>query len=325
MTELLMWQTAALFCGFILDFFIGDPHCIPHPVCLIGKMVAWFDRRLRRGKSERSDFLRGVLMTVTVALVSTASPVLLLAAAWKISPWAYFALDSIFCAQLLAARQLVRESRSVERRLEAGDAAGARKAVSMIVGRDTDVLDAAGICRAAVETVAENTSDGVIAPLFWMFFFGAAGGFLYKSVNTMDSMVGYKNERYLYFGRAAAKTDDVLNYLPARISALLMIASCPLCGLDGKNAWRIFRRDRHRHVSPNSAQTESVCAGALGLRLAGDARYGGKWYRKEYIGDARREIEPRDIARAGRLMYTASFLMLFLLAGLRAFWVILCL
>ncbi|MBO4548358.1 MAG: cobalamin biosynthesis protein, partial [Abditibacteriota bacterium] len=189
---------------------------------------------------------------------------------------------------------------------------------------DTAALDAGGICRAAVETVAENTSDGVIAPLVWLFLFGAAGGFFYKSVNTMDSMLGYKNQKYLYFGRAAARLDDWVNYIPARLSALLMTACCPLCGLDAGNAWRIFRRDRYRHASPNSGQTESVCAGALGVRLAGDAFYGGELHKKEYIGDPLRDIEPKDIQRAGRLMYAASVLML-LAGALLEYAVILCL
>ena len=228
------------------------------------------------------------------------------------------------CWQLVAARQLVRESRRVQTALENGDTQGARRAVSMIVGRDSDVLDRDGICRAAVETVAENASDGVIAPLFWMCLFGAAGGFFYKSVNTMDSMIGYKNEKYLYFGRAAAKADDLLNLLPSRLSALLMILVCPLLGLDGGGALRIFLRDRRKHESPNSAQTESVCAGALGVRLAGDAVYGGVLHKKEYIGDPKRDIEPRDISRAGRLMYGASVLMLILTELFRFGVILLC-
>ena len=187
----------------------------------------------------------------------------------------------------------------------------------MIVGRDTAVLDEKGIARAAVETVAENASDGVIAPLMWMIFFGAVGGFFYKSINTMDSMLGYKNEKYLYFGRAAAKTDDFVNFIPARISGLLMVLTAPIVGLDGRNAWKIFRRDRYKHASPNSAQTESACAGALGLRLAGDAVYGGMVHKKEYIGDPLREIEPKDITRAGMLMYAASVFTSLIGIGIR--------
>ncbi len=323
MPERLIWQTAAIAAGFLIDYIVGDPYSIPHPVVAIGKLIDFFDSRLRRGNSNPADIGRGALTVVSVALVSTAVPALILWAAWLVHPVVYFVISSIMCWQILAARQLFREGLKVQRALEKGDVEGARGAVSMIVGRDTNVLDDKGICRAAVETVAENTSDGVIAPLVFLILFGPAGGFFYKSINTMDSMLGYKNEKYLYFGRAAAKTDDVVNYIPARISALLMIVTAPLCGLDAKNAWRIFRRDRYKHASPNSAQTESVCAGALRVRLAGDAVYGGVVHKKEYIGDPDREIEPYDVTRAGKLMYAASFLMLLLGLALRA-GVILC-
>ena len=324
MTDLLIWQTASIAMGFLLDFIIGDPYKIPHPVMGIGKWISFFDKKLRRGNSNPKDVSRGAMTVVLVILLSILPPALLLAGAWILHPVVYFALNSVMCGQLLAARQLVKEAKKVQRALENGDVEGARTAVSFIVGRDTDVLDDKGICRAAVETVAENGSDGVIAPLFWMFLFGAVGGFFYKSINTMDSMLGYKNEKYLYFGRAAAKTDDVVNFIPARLSALLMILVCPLCGLDQKNAWKIFRRDRYKHASPNSAQTESTCAGALGVRLAGDAVYGGVVHKKEYIGDPLKEIEPMDITRAGRLMYGASFVMLLIGLLLRTL-VILCL
>lgn len=323
MKERLLLQTAAIFAGFLIDFFVGDPYSIPHPVVGIGKWISFFDRKLRRGNSNPKDGGRGVLTVILVALISTGVPALVLELSWRLHPAAYFAVNAIMCWQILAARQLFREGKKVQRALEKGDTEGARAAVSMIVGRDTDVLDENGICRAAVETVAENASDGVIAPLFWTFLFGAAGGFFYKSINTMDSMLGYKNEKYLYFGRAAARTDDVVNYIPARLSAVLMIAACPLCRLDGKNARRIFRRDRYKHASPNSAQTESTVAGALGVRLAGDAVYGGVVKKKEFIGDPIREIEPYDITRAGRLMYVASALTLLLGLILRGA-VILC-
>lgn len=323
MKELLTLQTGAIAVGFLIDFFIGDPIRIPHPVVAIGKLISFFDWKLRRGNSNPKDVSRGAVTVCMTALISTAVPALFLWAAWLLHPVVYFVVESMMCWQILAARQLVRESKRVQRALESGNIDKARKLVSNIVGRDPETLDANGICRATVETEAENGSDGVIAPLCWMLLFGAVGGFFYKSINTMDSMLGYKNEKYLYFGRAAAKTDDVVNYLPARISALLMIAVCPLCRLDAKNAWRLFRRDRYKHASPNAAQTESACAGALRVRLAGDAVYGGVVHKKEFIGDPIREIEPRDIARAGRLMYTAAFVMLFLVVLLRLA-VILC-
>lgn len=312
MTEWLVLQTMALVVGFMIDFFVGDPYCIPHPVIGIGKWISFFDKKLRRGNSNPKDVSRGAITVIFVALISTVVPAVVLLVAWCIHPIVYFLINSIMCWQILAARQLLREGQKVQRALEKGDIEDARYAVSMIVGRDTNVLDEKGIARAAVETVAENTSDGVIAPLCWMILFGAVGGFFYKSINTMDSMLGYKNEKYFYFGRVAAKTDDFVNYIPARISALLMIVVAPICGLHGKNAWKIFLRDRYKHASPNSAQTESACAGALGLRLAGDAIYGGVVHKKEYIGDFVKEIEPKDITRAGRLMYVASAFMLLL-------------
>ena len=184
----------------------------------------------------------------------------------------------------------------------------------MIVGRDTKSLDRAGIIRAAVETVAENTADGVIAPLFYMALGGAVGAMAYKAVNTMDSMLGYRNEQYQYFGTAAARLDDVAGFVPARLSGLLLVAATKLTGLDAEGAWRIFCRDRYAHKSPNSAQSESACAGALGVRLAGDAVYFGRKVSKPYIGDATREIEAEDIVRSVRLMYAASGLGLLAVA-----------
>ena len=310
MADLLIYQTYAIIIGFIIDFFVGDPHAIPHPVVAIGKLISFLDRKLRIGDSDKRDILRGVWTVLVVSAVSIAVPSLILWVMWKIHPVAYLAVNSIMCAQIVAARELVRECSAVEKAIEKGDVEGARKAVSYVVGRDTEALDKEDICRAAVETIAENGSDGVIAPLFWMFLFGAVGGFFYKAVNTMDSMLGYKNEKYLYFGRAAAKTDDFVNFIPSRISALLMIVSCPLCHLDGKNALRIFRRDRFKHKSPNAAQTESVFAGALNVRLNGPAFYGGVLHEKEYLGDDTRPIAPADIRKSGLLMYTASFMML---------------
>jgi len=324
MAELLIYQTYAIVIGFIIDFFVGDPHAIPHPVVAIGKLISFLDKRLRLGNNDKRDIQRGIWTVLITVSVSTVIPVFILMLMWKIHPVAYLVVNSIMCAQIIAARELVRECAKVEKALEDDDITEARRAVSYVVGRDTEALDREGICRAAVETVAENGSDGVIAPLFWMFLFGAPGGFFYKAVNTMDSMLGYKNDRYLYFGRAAAKTDDVVNFIPSRISAILMIISCPLCHLDGRNAFRIFCRDRLRHSSPNAAQTESVFAGALNVHLNGPAFYGGVLHEKEYLGDDIHPIEPGDIKRAGYLMYTASALML-IIGVLIRMGVILCL
>lgn len=323
MKEWVVLQTLAVILGFIIDCFLGDPYSALHPVVFMGKLISFLDRRLRRGNSDPRDFKRGILLAVLTVSVSVAVPLVILAFVWRVHIGLYFILETVMCWQIIAPCQLRRESRKVERAVKKGNVEEARYAVSMIVGRDTDVLDEDGIIRAAVETVAENTSDGVIAPLLYLFLGGAAGGFFYKAVNTLDSMVGYRNEKYLYFGRASAKMDDAVNFIPARLSALLMMVSCPCLALRERGrysvraAWRIFRRDRYKHASPNSAQTESVCAGALGIRLAGDAVYGGIIHKKEFIGDDTRRIQPEDIARAGRLMYGAAIGMLLLMVLMR--------
>ena len=304
-----------LILGFILDCIIGDPYNIPHPVRLIGRLIGGLEKLVR----QRMKNLRigGVILGLTVILLSTAAPLALLLICYHVHIILGIAAETVLCCYMLAAKCLCRESMKVCRAAESGDTEAARKAVSMIVGRDTAVLDSDGIIRAAVETVAENTSDGVTAPLFYMGLGGAVGAFFYKSVNTMDSMIGYKDEKYADIGRFAAKLDDVLNYIPSRLTALLMVISAPLAGLDGGNAFRIWKRDRRNHASPNSAQTESACAGALHLRLAGDAWYFGKLHKKPYIGDDDRPVEPRDISRANTLMYLSSALMLIISAVAR--------
>ena len=301
--------------GFLLDTLIGDPYSLPHPVRLIGRMISALERIVR--KKCKNLRVGGVILSFLVLLVSTLIPISIVCVCYRICKPVGLIVESVLICYCLAARNLCDESMKVCNAAESGDTERARKAVSMIVGRDTEVLDRDGIIRAAVETVAENTSDGVTAPLFYIALVGAAGGFFYKAANTMDSMIGYKNEKYADLGRFAAKLDDVLNYIPSRLSALLMIAVCPLMQYDTKNAWRIWRRDRRNHTSPNSAQTESVCAGALHLRLAGDAWYFGELHQKPYIGDDERLIEPADIRRANRLMYGSSVLMMLISAAVR--------
>lgn len=312
--------------GFCLDALLGDPYWMPHPVRFIGWLIQKTEAVLRRfcGNTSRSLRLGGLWTVLLVLTISTAVPALLLWAAGEISYWVKLALETIMCYQILAAKALRMESTRVYKVLEKGNLAASRKAVSMIVGRDTAELTADQVAKAAVETVAENTSDGVIAPMLFLILGGPALGFFYKAVNTMDSMLGYKNEAYIDFGRYAAKLDDFINFIPARISALLMIVSARILRMDAKNAWRIFRRDRLKHTSPNSAQTESVCAGALGVQLAGDASYSGRIYEKPAIGDTLRPIEPRDILRANRLMYLSAVLALMLCATVRTavFWLL---
>ena len=307
--------------GFVLDAVFGDPAWLPHPVVLMGKCISKLEKTLRARfpKTQQGELLAGAVLAfcLPVGTFLLTSAVCLLAA--KISPWLGLAVQMFWCGQALAAKGLVQESRNVYGELVKPDLPAARKAVSRIVGRDTENLTAEGVTKAAVETVAENASDGVIAPLLYMLLGGAPLALTYKAINTMDSMVGYKNETYLYFGRAAAKLDDVANYIPSRLAALLWAAAAALTGNDAKGAWRIWRRDRRNHASPNSAQTESACAGALGVQLAGPAYYFGEYYPKPTIGDALRPIEPQDILRADRMMYAASILALVLGLVIRGF------
>ena len=310
---------AACVTGFLLDFLFGDPVWLYHPVRLIGNFISFGEKKLRGifGKTEKGELAAGTVLWFLTAGFSFVIPFLVLWGAQRVHPALRFLIESFWCYQILAARCLVEESGKVYDRLKEKDLPGARKAVSMIVGRDTENLTEEGVTKAAVETVAENTSDGVTAPLLFLILGGASFGFLYKAVNTMDSMLGYKNEKYLYFGRFPAKMDDVFNFIPSRVTALFMIAAAFLTGMDGKNAWKIWRRDRRKHASPNSAQTESVCAGALRVRLAGDAVYFGKLHKKEYLGDPLRPIEPEDIRRAGRLMYVTAFLVLLVFGAIK--------
>lgn len=308
----------AFIAGFVLDLLIGDPHFIPHPVRLIGSFISFLDKRLNcddgynisEKKLNLIKYKRGMLLAFTVIFATFAISVIIIVAAYSINLYAGLIAEAVMTWQILATKCLRVESMRVYDALKTDGVDAGRRAVSMIVGRDTSVLDAAGVTRAAVETIAENTSDGVIAPMFYTAIGGPVLGFVYKAVNTMDSMLGYKNDKYMYFGRFAARLDDVVNFIPARISAYLMIAAAFIGGrqFDGKNAYSIFKRDRFNHASPNSAQTESVCAGALRVQLAGDAVYFGKLVKKKYIGDGLREIEYEDIKRANRLMYITAFL-----------------
>ena len=307
---MIYYSMAALAAGFILDLIIGDPRWLYHPVCLIGNLIAFLEKILRKifPKTNNGELMAGIAEVVLVCLLSGGIPYLILHFLYGISVWAGFALETFWCYQLLATKSLKTESMKVYDRLKNGTLDEARYAVSMIVGRDTQSLTEEGVTKAAVETVAENSSDGIIAPMFYMAIGGVWLMFLYKGINTMDSMLGYKNDKYLYFGRIAAKLDDVANYIPARISGWLMVAGTVFTGMDTKNAAKIYKRDRRNHASPNSAQTEAAMAGALDVQLAGNAYYFGKLYEKPTIGDPIRPVEPEDIKRANRLMYAASIL-----------------
>ena len=304
---MLLCSTLCIFLGFSLDGVLGDPHGWPHIVILYGKLISFLEKKLY----DRMDRFRGgMVLWICVVLAAAVSSGLLLFIAWKIHFVVYIVVGTLLCWQCLAAKSLVNESRRVYTELKENGLEAGRKAVSWIVGRDTDVLDEAGVIKAAVETVAENTSDGEIAPMFYMMIFGPVGGCVYKAVNTMDSMIGYRNERYEHFGTFAAKADDVFNFIPARLSALLLIVAAKIGGFDGEGAARIWKRDRRKHASPNSAQTESVMAGALQVQLAGDAVYGGVVHKKEFIGDDIRPIEADDIFRSNTILMLTSWLSL---------------
>ena len=321
--------------GFLLDLLLGDPYWLPHPIRLIGSLITKTEKCLRSNTKEegqqekqqieqnKKELWQGVVMVLIVLGVTLVTVMLILLLAYRVHPYIGVMVETIMTYQILATKCLKVESMKVYQCLKYQTLEEARKAVSMIVGRDTQCLNAEGVAKAAIETVAENTSDGVIAPMLYTALGGPILGFLYKAVNTMDSMIGYKNDKYLYFGRAAAKLDDVVNYLPARISAYLMIAASFLAGKDfsGKQAFRIYKRDNRNHASPNSAQTESVCAGALGIQLAGDASYFGKVVKKPFIGDALRQVEYEDIRRVNRLLYLTAWMSELLCLILMGLWV----
>ena len=313
------WSLAALFAGFCIDCALGDPHGLPHPVVGMGRLISSLERRLRLTcpKTARGEICAGALLWLIVVLAATAIPAALLWACQQVSPWLRFAAESLMCWQILAVKSLRVEAMLVYRALQTGSLEQAQYAVSRIVGRDTARLDRAGVIKAAVETVAENTSDGVIAPMLFLAVGGAPLGFFYKAVNTMDSMLGYVDPPYQNIGLVPAKMDDIMNYVPARLSALLLLAAGVLLGMDGKAGWRMFRRDRYRHASPNSGQTEAACAGLMHIQLGGDAWYHGVLHQKPSIGDPIRAVEAEDIPRVCRLMTAASLLSLLLLGAVK--------
>lgn len=307
---MLKYSLIAVCIGVVLDFILGDPHTPYHPVCLIGNLISSLEKHFRKTfpKSQQGELVGGFGLAICVILIATLIPACLIGIAYRIHPYLGIAVEAFLAYTMMATKSLKDESKKVKIALEKDGLEEGRKAVSMIVGRDTNVLDEKGVIKATVETIAENFSDGVIAPLFYMILFGAVGGYMYKAVNTMDSMLGYKNEKYLYFGRAAAKLDDVFNFIPARISAFLLLLASLFLKLDTRHGYQMFKRDRYNHASPNSAQTEAVAAGVLNVQLAGPAWYFGTYYDKKTIGDDIRPIELEDITRMHKLMYLATIL-----------------
>lgn len=309
-----MMTLIAIVAGFILDLIFGDHHSLPHPICLIGNFISFLERSLRKifGFSNNGLLFGGGVLVLIVISTCFALPYALLYLAEMVNPWLAFALETLMFYQIFATKCLRDESMKVYYALQKGDLDEARLMLSWIVGRDTKNLSEAEVTKGAVETIAENTADGIIAPMFYMFLGGAPLAFLYKGINTMDSMVGYKNEKYLYFGRCAAKLDDVANFIPARITGLLMIGAAYFLNLDAQGAWKTFWRDRYNHLSPNSAMTESVAAGALNIQLGGGHFYFGKWVHKDTIGDDIRPVKAEDIVATNNLLYMTAILSLIL-------------
>lgn len=309
--------------GFVLDLIFGDPEWLLHPVVVMGRYIAAFERfiRSRLPATPRGELTGGALLAVSLPVLTLTVTLGVCLLSRRVH-WALeLAVQTLWCAQALAAKGLATESRCVYCALQGKDLDSARAAVARIVGRDTARLDAEGVAKAAVETVAENFSDGVAAPMLCMFLGGAPLAMVYKSINTMDSMVGYTSAKYLYFGRFPAKLDDAANYLPSRAATLFLIAAAALTGQDAGNAWRIWRRDADKHLSPNAGQTEAACAGALGVQLGGDAWYFGEKHEKAALGDATRRCEPEDIIKTNRMMYCAGVLLCIACAAVRC-WIV---
>ncbi|MDO8445318.1 MAG: adenosylcobinamide-phosphate synthase CbiB [Deltaproteobacteria bacterium] len=309
----LHFDSSIIFFAFLLDLLLGDPRWFPHPVVIIGRGISLGETILRRfAKVKTAEILAGMILAVIIPVSAFVAVDFIIKLTSHIHHWAGWFAAVLLGYTTIAAKSLYAESRKVAKRLSVGDIQGARKELSYLVGRDTQNLDGREIVRGLVETVAENTSDGVIAPLFYLAIGGPPLAMAYKAVNTLDSMVGYKNERYLYFGRASARLDDLVNYIPARLTALLIAFAAFVLRKDWRGAWKIMLRDRRNHPSPNSGYPEAAVAGALGRRLGGLSYYGGVPSNKPFIGDEHGEFQVIDVKDAGRLMITSSILMVLL-------------
>lgn len=306
-----------LLIAVVLDLLLADPEGWPHPVVGIGKLIQKLERLLRRGKQSARDEKRaGIVLVAILVPLMTLLTAALQRALYVVSPYTLLMLRVFFVYQLLALQGLARAGNKVAHALRTTGLPGARVELKNIVGRETDKLTADQVIKATVESLAENFSDGVIAPLLFFLVADLPGMVFYKTINTLDSMVAYKNERYLHFGWAAAKLDDLANYIPSRVAAILLLLASGLLRLRFKNAWKVFRRDRYNHPSPNSAQTESVVAGALGLQLGGGSVYHGKYVPKPTIGEAMEQPAISHIDKSRHLLYVAAGLALLIGIGL---------
>ncbi len=303
--------------AFLMDCVIGDPRSKFHPVVLIGKLIAGLETWLYSPEdSDKRKFWRGLFLMLLVLVICYGATAGIVYGVRRLGlPYLSWGVEALLLSFTISPRNLAEAGREIQRYLAAGDIEEARFKVGWIVGRDTDKLTVPEITRATVETIAENIVDGVISPLFFFFLGGVPLAMAYRAANTMDSMIGYKNEKYLFFGRAAARTDDAWNYIPARITGLLLVLAAWLLKYDWREAWRMMRRDAVKHPSPNGGFTEATVAGALGIRLGGLNYYFGRPSFRTYMGEPRQELSPRHISGAIRLMYAATILFLLAASG----------
>lgn len=302
--------------GYIMDLVFGDPYWFPHPVRFIGKLISKTEKFIRKhAKSEKSLKYWGILMWL-VPIVTTALVTALIVKIASFNKYVEIFVSAFIIYTTLSTKCLKDEATKIYNVLETGDIKKSRVQLSYIVGRDTTNLSQSEIIRATVETVAENTVDGTISPMFYGFLFGPVGAMTYKAINTLDSMVGYKNDKYLNLGCVSAKLDDVANFIPARLTAIFMPLGAFLCGMNGLNSFKIAIRDRKNHKSPNCAFAEGAAAGAIGIQLGGTNIYFGKEVYKPTIGDKKRELENYDIVRMNKLMYATTANALLILSAL---------
>lgn len=314
-----LFPLIAMVIGFILDLLFGDPEPMPHLISLIGKLISALEKLLRRllPKSAAGERTAGGLLLALVALICFGVPFGLLMLCYWLTPILGIAVEALLCWQIFASKSLRDACMKVYRALKRGNPERARKAVSRVVSRDTDALDEAGIIRATVESASKNICDAGIAPIIFTVLGGAPLGLLYRAVNVLDSMVGHVDEPYKNFGLIPARADDVLGFIPARISALLMLLGGFILNLNVSNGFKIFKRDRRNHPGPNPGQTQSVCAGLLGIQLGGNASYNGIVHMRKTIGDPIRRIELDDIKRSCSLVFNTVLISAVLFYGIR--------
>ena len=312
----------AILIGFIIDCILGDPNNMLHPIRILGYInnigIKIYDKL--KIKTPKLQFIYGLFMNIIILALVFFTNLFLVYIFYKINFYLGIIFEVIMCYFIIAPKCLYVESMKIYRQLKNNNIKDARLYLSYIVGRDTENLEEEKIVKATVETISENLSDGVIAPLIFLAIGGVPLGMVYKAINTLDSMVGYKNEKFIYFGKFSAKLDDVVNFIPARISAILMIFATFLARLNTKNAIKIYLRDRYNHLSPNSAHTEAVCAGALNIQLGGKSTYNGKVVEKKTIGDNNRKANINDIVITNKLMYISTLIFIIILLIIFLIW-----